>query len=262
MNIKRELSAIVMLAYRDLIRFLKDRPRLLISFIFPVLFVGVLGGSLQSNLGSDIGFNFMAFVFTGVLGQTLFQSTASGIISLIEDRENNFSQEIFVSPISRYSIIVGKIFGESLVSFAQWIGIVLFGLLIGVPFTFAQIMTLIPAGIIVCLFGGAFGVLVLANLSGQRAANQIFPLIIFPQYFLAGVFNPIHHLPPLLLVLSRISPMTYALDFVRGIFYWGTPDYDKVVLFHPLLNLLVISVMFVLFLVVGTYLFMRNERNR
>ncbi len=259
---KKELNAIIMLAYRDLIRFLKDRPRLLISFIFPILFVGVLGGSLQSNLGENIGFNFMTFVFTGVLAQTLFQSTASGIISLIEDRENNFSQEIFVSPVSRYTIIIGKIFGESLVSFAQWIGIVLFAFIIGVPFTLTQILLMIPAGIVICLFGGAFGVMVLANLSGQRAANQIFPIIIFPQYFLAGVFNPIQTLPPLLLVLSRISPMTYALDFARSIFYWGTPDYDKVVLFNPLVNITVISVMFVIFLFFGTYLFMRNEQNK
>src|SRR3990167_8648 len=161
----RELNAIVMLAYRDLIRFLNDRPRLLITFIFPVLFIGVLGGSLQKNLGSNVGFNFMTFVFTGVLGQTLFQSTASGIISLIEDRENNFTQEIFVSPVSRYTIIIGKIFGESLVSFAQWIGIVLFALVIGVPFTLVQILVMIPVGLIICFFGGAFGVLVLENLA-------------------------------------------------------------------------------------------------
>lgn len=258
----RELNAIIMLAYRDLIRFLNDRPRLLITFIFPVLFVGVLGGSLQKNLGSNVGFNFMTFVFTGVLGQTLFQSTASGIISLIEDRENNFTQEIFVSPVSRYTIIIGKIFGESLVSFAQWIGIVLFGLVIGVPFTLMQILVMIPVGLVICLFGGAFGVLVLANLSGQRSANQIFPIIIFPQYFLAGVFNPIKDLPPILLFFSRISPMTYALDFARSIFYWGTPDYDKVVIFNPFLDFLVIGSMFTVFIVLGTYLFIRNERNR
>jgi len=258
----RELNAIVMLAYRDLIRFLNDRPRLLITFIFPVLFIGVLGGSLQKNLGSNVGFNFMTFVFTGVLGQTLFQSTASGIISLIEDRENNFTQEIFVSPVSRYTIIIGKIFGESLVSFAQWIGIVLFALVIGVPFTLVQILVMIPVGLIICFFGGAFGVLVLANLSGQRSANQIFPIIIFPQYFLAGVFNPIKELPPILLFFSRISPMTYALDFARSIFYLGTPDYDKVVIFNPVLDFAVIAIMFTVFIVLGTYLFMKNERNR
>lgn len=259
---KKELNGIITLAYRDLIRFLNDRPRLIITFIFPILFIGVLGGSLQTNLGKDVGFDFITFVFTGVLAQTLFQSTASGIISLIEDRENNYSQEIFVSPISRYSIIVGKIFGESLVSFAQWVGIVIFGLIIGIHFSFSQIISVLPISLIIAMFGGAFGILVLANLSGQRSANQIFPIIIFPQYFLAGVFNPVKELPPILLVLSRLMPMTYAVDFMRSIFYLGTNDYEKVVIFNPVINLLVIGVMFVIFLIAGTYLFIRNERNR
>ena len=257
-----ELNAIMMIAYRDLMRFLNDRSRLLITFIFPVIFIGVLGGSLERNLGQNIGFNFMTFVFTGVLGQTLFQSTASGIISLIEDRENNFTQEIFISPISRYSIMIGKILGESLVSFAQLIGIVLFALVVGVQFTLLQILIMIPVGLIVCFFGGAFGILVLANLSGQRAANQIFPIIIFPQYFLAGVFNPIKDLPPILLFFSRISPMTYALDFVRSIFYLGSPEYDKVVIFNPFIDFTVIGSMFIVFMILGTFLFIRNERNR
>jgi ABC-2 type transport system permease protein len=258
----KECNGIIALAYRDLIRFLHDRPRMLITFIFPLLFIGILGGSMQSNLGKQAGYNFMAFVFTGVLAQTLFQSTAAGIISLIEDRENNFSQEIFVAPISRYSIIIGKILGESLVSFTQWVGIVILGFVLGVPFTLVQILSLIPAGLIVCLFGGAFGVLVLSNLSGQRTASQIFPLIIFPQYFLAGVFSPIKELPPILFVLSRLAPMTYAIDFIRGIFYTGTPDYAKTTLHSPIFNLLVILGMFAVFMVAGTYLFMRNERNR
>lgn len=258
----RELHAIFALAHRDLIRFINDRPRFLITFIFPVLFIGVLGGSLEKNLGTQAGYNFLTFVFTGVLAQTLFQSTAAGIISLIEDRENNFSQEIFISPISRYSIIMGKIGGESLVSFAQWIGIVLFGLVLGVPLTPIQVLLTIPAGIIICLFGGAFGVMVLANLSGQRSANQLFPIIIFPQYFLAGVFNPIKELPPVLLILSRISPMTYAVDFLRSIFYFGHADYDKVVIFSPVISLTVIVCAFFVFISIGTWLFIKNERNR
>src|SRR5690242_18163859 len=115
----RELNAIIAIAFRDLTKFLRDRTRIIRTFIFPVIFIGVLGGSLQANVGRAIGYNYLVFTFIGVLGQTLFQSTAAGVISLIEDRENDFSQEIFISPISRYSIIIGKIFGESLVAITQ-----------------------------------------------------------------------------------------------------------------------------------------------
>ena len=82
----RELSAIATIAYRDFSKLLRDRPRLAASFIFPVLFIGVLGTSLNSSIGRDIGFNFLAFVFTGVFAQSFFQSSAAGVISLIQDR--------------------------------------------------------------------------------------------------------------------------------------------------------------------------------
>ena len=256
----REINAICTIAHRDFVKLLRDRPRILATFIFPFLFIGVLGGSLQANI--DTGYNFLTFVFTGVLGQTLFQSTAVGIISLIEDRENDFSQEIFVSPISRYTIIFGKIVGESLVAITQLIGIIVFGIIIGVTLTFTQMLTLIPFFLIVCLFGGAFGVFVLSNLKNQRTANQIFPFVIFPQFFLAGIFNPIKTLPPVLLVASRLAPMTYAIDLIRAVFYTDSGVADKTVLFNITTDLAVMAIFFTLFMVSGTYLFIRNERNR
>ena len=257
-----ELSPILAIANRDLLKFLRDPGRLVSTFIFPLLFIGILGGSFQANLGAGAGFDFMAFTFTGVLAQTLFQSTATGIISLFEDRESDFSQEIFVSPISRYSIVFGKILGESLVALAQGIGIILFGLLVGVRLSPPQLLSLAPVALLICLFGGSFGIMILSNLSSRRLADQVFPFIMLPQFFLAGVFNPIRVLPPYLELLSRISPMRYAVDLVRGVFYAGQPEYAEVVLEPPLVNLVVLGVMFAAFMVIGTILFVRRERNR
>ena len=259
----RELNAILTIAYRDVAKFLRDRTRLIASLIFPIIFVAILGGSLQANIGLSAGYDFLVFTFTGVFAQTLFLSSTQGVISLIEDRESDFSQEIFVAPISRYSIVFGKILGESLVALVQGAVVVLFGLLIGVPLTFAQVLGLIPVALVVCLLGGAFGVLILGNISSQRAANQIFPFVVFPQFFLAGVFSPIKVLPLYLDVLSRISPMRYAVDLARGVFYTGRRnEYDSVVLASPLTNMGIIGAMFAVFLVLGTTLFVRRERNR
>jgi len=256
------INAIFTIAYRDLMKFLIDRSRIMATFIFPLIFIGILGGSLQANIGKVIGYNFLLFTFIGVLGQTLFQSTASGVISLIEDRENDFSQEIFVSPVSRYTIIVGKIIGESLVALVQVIGIVLLGFIIQLPISLVNVLAIIPAMLIVCFFGGAFGILVLSNLSSQRSANQIFPFLILPQFFLAGVFSPIKHLPFYLFILSRIAPMTYAVDLIRSLYYVNSPSYGKVVLYNPFIDISVIVVLSILFIFMGTFLFVRNERNK
>jgi ABC-2 type transport system permease protein len=265
-NVLLNINAIFTIAYRDMIKFSRDRARIVSSFIFPFVFIGVIGASFQGGLGSALGYNFMIFTFTGVYAQTLFQSAAFGVISLIEDRDTDFTQEIFVSPVSRYAIIFGKILGESLVAMAQGIGIIAFviiaGLASGITITVGQILILIPVGIVVCLLGGAFGIIILANLRSRRAAEQIFPFIMLPQYFLAGVFNPLFNLPPLVAFASHISPLRYAVDLTRGAFYNGTTDYQHTVLASPVLNMSVIAALFALFLITGTIMFIRAERNR
>jgi len=254
-----ELSGVLTLAHRDLIKLLRDRTRIIADFSFPLIFIGILGTTLQAGFGQAAGINLLQYVFTGVLAQTIWQSGALGVISLISDREQDFSQEIFVSPISRYSIIFGKILGESLVALPQAVAIVAFGAILGVPFTLPIILSLLPVLLLIAIYGGAFGVLVLSRLDNQRQANQIFPFVMLPQFFLAGVFNPIMNLPLPLEILSRLSPMRYAVDVMRDIFYAGT---SGVALETFSTNVAIIAVEFVLFMVIGTAGFVRAERNR
>ncbi len=257
-----DMNGILAISYRDLVKFLRDPLRIVSTLIFPVVFIGILGGSFQSSLGDSLGYDFLTFTFTGVLAQTLFQSAALGLISLIEDRENDFSQEMFVSPVSRYAIIFGKILGETYVALVQGLAVLIFGFIIGISISPTQLFALFPIALAACLFGGAFGVIIMANISSQRAANQIFPFIMLPQFFLAGVFSPIKDLPWYLDFLSRISPMRYPVDLTRGIFYAGQSEYSAVVVQSPASNLLIMVVFFMIFLVAGTFLFVRNERNR
>jgi ABC-2 type transport system permease protein len=255
-----EASAVLALAHRDFIKLLRDRQRVIADFSFPLIFIGILGTTLQSGFGDRAGINLLVFVFTGVLGQTVWQSSAMGIISLIADREQDFSQEIFVSPISRYTIIVGKILGESLVALPQALGIIVFGFLLQIPLSPEQLLRMAAAIGVIALFGGAFGVIVLANISSQRAANQIFPFVMLPQFFLAGIFNPIGNLPLPLDILSKISPMRYAVDLMRDAYYPSTGE--RVQLFDAPTNLAIMAALFLAFMVVGTALFVRSERNR
>jgi ABC-2 type transport system permease protein len=257
-----ELNAIAAIAERDLLKFVRDRTRLISTFVLPFLLMGVLGGALQMNLGRAAGFNFVGFTFTGVLGMTIFQSAAGGMAWLAEDRFNDFAQEIFVSPVSRYAIVFGKIAGESLVAIAQAFPLIAFALVLRVSLSAEQVALMIPVAVIGCLLGGSFGLVTMSMFSDQRAANQIFQFLVLPQFFLAGVFNPIGILPWYLEILSRISPLRYIVDLFRGVAYAGHPEYHKVVLLNPLTNLTVIAAMFAVFMVLGTALFVRRETHR
>lgn len=255
-------GAIATIAYRDFMKFARDRTRIMFSLVFPAIFIGVLGGSFQASFGSTIGFNFITFVFIGIWTQTLFSTTAQGLISMATDRDSNFTQELMAAPIPRYVILLGKIIGESLTAFSQLFGVTLIAILIGADVTLAQIGALIIPSILVALMGGAFGVIVMANLKDQQSANQVFPLLLFPQFFLAGLFTPVRHLPWYLDTLSRITPLRYAVDLLRGAYYVGRPEYGKVVLLSPWVDAAVVFAMFVVFLSLGTYIYAKNEKDK
>ena len=96
---RHELSALAVIAQRDVIKLLRDRPRLAVNLAFPVLLIGGLGAILQPTVGRVTGLNAVTLAFTGVLAASLFQSAAAGMISIVEDRENDFSRELFVTPV-------------------------------------------------------------------------------------------------------------------------------------------------------------------
>src|SRR5216683_6916596 len=147
-----ELSGVLTLAHRDFVKLLRDRTRIIADFSFPLIFIGILGPMLQAGFGERSNINLTHFIFTGALAQTVWQSAALGVISLLMDREQDFSQEIFVSPISRYSIIFGKILGESLVAFPQALGIIVFGFILGVPFTPQTLAAMALATLLIAVF--------------------------------------------------------------------------------------------------------------
>ena len=258
----RNLHAVAGIASRDLLKFVRDPGRIVGALIFPFVMIFLLGGTLQLNLGRSAGFNFIGFTFTGFLGMTLFQSTAQGLTSLMDDRVNDFAQEVFVSPVSRYSIVVGKILGETLVSVAQVVPMILFAVVLRVPLTPTHIALLVPVALLSCFMGGSFGLLLLNLMTDNRAANQLFNFVFLPQYFLAGLISPINILPWYLEVLSLLSPMRYVIDLARGAVFTGTPEYSRVVLLNPVTNVAALALMFVVFMVIGTALFVRRETNR
>lgn len=255
-------QALLMIAYRDVLRFLRDPVRVAGALALPPIFIGIFGTSLQTNLGNATGYDFLTFAFTGALTLTIFQTTASGIVALVEDRENDFSQVIFVAPIPRLTILLGRITGSTIVAMIQAAVMVPFALLLGVRLSLTQLLLLIPVSLAVCLFGGAFGLLAFAGLRSQRGASEILPFLIFPQFFLGGVLSPISSLPPVLDALSHVAPLRYALDLVRGTLSLGQPEYNRVVLISPLANLALMTGLFVVALATGTSVFVRTTRQR
>ncbi|MEL7658241.1 MAG: ABC transporter permease, partial [Bacillota bacterium] len=115
---------------------------------------------------------------------------------------------------------------------------------------------------LMCLSAGALAMIVIGLIKSNKMANMAVMLITMPQMFLSGAIIPITNSSGVLLVLSRMMPMTYCLDLVRAVVYAGTPEYDSVVLFNPAVTLTVIIALTVVCLMVGTFFFARSEKNK
>jgi ABC-2 type transport system permease protein len=257
-----ELSALAAIAQRDVIKLVRDRPRLAVNLAFPVLLIAGLGELLQATVGRVTGLSTITLSFTGVLAASLFQSAAAGMISIVEDRENDFSRELFIAPVSRLTLLAGKITGEGAVAMAQGVAITGFAVAFGVRMTGWQVAGLAATGLACCLLGAAFGLATIAALPNQRSAMQIFQFLIIPQYVLGGVLVPLNGAPRLLSDLAWLMPMRYCVDLTRAVFYAGSPGYGRVVTAGAGVDLIVIAALTALLLSAGAALFSYRERVR
>ena len=247
-SVGRRLSAVLMIAQRDVIKLRRDPLRLAVNLMFPIVLMVGLGSLLAPTVGRLSGLNTVAFAFTGVLAATMFQSAAAGMISLVEDREQDFARELFVAPVSRLALMSGKVAGETLVALCQGACIVVAALVFGVAIGMDQLARVGAACIACALLGASFGLATVAALPNQRSAMQVFQFLIVPQYVLSGVVVPLRGVSRWLDVLGWAMPMRYGIELTRAAFYAGTPGYPEVVSFGPGGDLAVILGLFAAFI--------------
>jgi ABC-2 type transport system permease protein len=258
----RELNAVIAVAARDITITLKSPGMLIMSLAMPVVMMGMLGGTLMQNMAGGLGFNFGQFMMIGMFINMLFMMTAQSMTSLVDDHQTDFMQEMLVSPVSRYSIVIGKIFGSSFAAIVSMAGTLLVGLFMGITLSAGQLLMILALSPLMCLSAGALTMIIIGLIKSNKTANLAVMLLIFPQMFLSGAIIPITQSSGVLWALSRLMPMTYCLDLARAVVYAGTPEYSNVVLFNPVVNFAAIAALTAICLIIGTFFFARSEKNR
>lgn len=143
-----------------------------------MLIIGGMGGIMQDSLGNAVSYNLLSFSVIGCFAMTLFTTTVDGVASLVEDRDNDFGQELFIAPISPYAIILGKMLGQSVIALLEGtVTLVIGGIFFDTHFTVELVLSLIPVALLICLLGGAFSTLLTSIISNQRAAAQVTNLV-------------------------------------------------------------------------------------
>ena len=261
-GMRREANATFAIAWREILSAIRNPVSIVFTVIIPVIFMGILGGSISQNLGAALPYAYLPFMLIGMIANTLYQGTITGMTNLVEERENDFTAELFVAPISRYAVLLGKLIGSGIAALVSLIGIVAMIFIMQIPMNAGDLLRVFALTPLLGLAGGALGVFFIGITQDPKVVAVGVPLLIFPQMFLSGALIPVSASAGLLGVLAKIIPMTYSIDLARNIFYWGKPEYAVAVLNPWTLDLAVTVGFFLLFTIVGTFLFVRADRNR
>lgn len=216
-GLRHQARAALVVWQREMIRFTKDRSRVVSSLAQPVLFLFVLGTGLSSLVSTTTGdVDFRTFLFPGVLAMSVLFTAAFAGISMVWDREFGFLREMLVAPVSTTAILLGKCLGGATVATLQSIVLLVLAGTVGVPYDPLMMVELLGLLFLMAFLITALGLVLAARVKQIQAAMPLVQLIITPMMFLSGALFPINGLPTWLSALVHLNPMTYAVEPLRS----------------------------------------------
>lgn len=247
------MDVIYVLWLRQVKRYVRSRARIIGSLGQPLLFLIGLGFGLGPVFQKAGQGNYIQFLAPGVIAMTvLFTSVFSGI-ELIWDRQFGFLKETLVAPVSRLTIMIGRVLGGATVAVGQGLIVCAFCLAAGFRFSglAAAPMSLLFMALIAVLFT-ALGTAIASAMTDFQGFQLVMNFLVMPTFFLSGALFPLRDAPWLLQVIARINPLAYGVDGLRGAF-------GGVAYFHAATDVGVLAAVTVGLMFFGGYLFARIE---
>lgn len=212
------IEVIYILWLRQLKHYWRSKARLLGSLGQPLLFLVTFGfGFGPMYTRANGGANYLDFLAPGIVAMSiLFTAVFSGL-EVIWDRQFGFLKETMVAPISRTEIMIGKTLGGASIAMVQGLIVLsltyvlgfripsLAGLVLGLAFMF-----------LIAIFFTGLGLAIASKMTDMHGFQLIMNFLIMPIFFLSGALFPLENLPSAIYFISRIDPLTYGVDGLRG----------------------------------------------
>ncbi len=241
---RHEVVAVYAVWLRDLTRFVKERVRIVGALAQPLIYLVVMGTGFGATFRASAipqGFSYKAFMFPGVLGMTVLFTSLFAAISVIWDREFGFLKEILVAPISRASIVLGKVLGGATVASLQGTLLLLLSPLVGIHLGAGQVVQLWIVMFLMAFALTSLGLAIASRMTSMEGFQVVMNFLIVPMWLLSGAFFPLRGVPAWMATLMRFDPLTYGVDALRGVVYRGTALAQFLVAHRFEFNLLIIG---------------------
>jgi ABC-2 type transport system permease protein len=247
------MGAIYILWLRELKRYVRSRVQIIVSLGQPCLYLLALGFGLGPVFQKAGQGSYIQFVAPGIIGMTvLFSSVFSGM-AMLWDRQFGFLKETLVAPVSRLQIMIGRTLGGATVASCQGALILIICLIAGFrPHNWLAIPAAFFFVVLIATVFAALGTALGSVLKDMQGFQIIMNFLVMPLFFLSGALFPLANLGKIMAVLTRLDPLTYGIDGLRGVLIQNWH-------FNPAINISVLAAIAVLFLIIGARLFSKIE---
>jgi ABC-2 type transport system permease protein len=213
------LTTVFALTGREILKFVRDRSRLLGALTQPLAFWLLLGLGFQETFqmpqDTAAGVDYVEFLFPGVIALIILFTAIFSTISIVEERTSGFLQAVMVAPTPRTALVFGNALGGTILATVQ-AALFLFALPV-IGLNPGVLGTALILGI--CLLTGlsftALGFAIAWRMETTRGFHAVMNLFLLPLWFLSGAMFPMEGAAPVLQWLVWLNPVSYAVSGIR-----------------------------------------------
>lgn len=211
------------LCQRELVRFLRQRHRIVGALGTPIVFWLLLGlgmGRSFQGIGVPGGENYLRFFFPGTILMILLFTAIFSTISIIEDRREGFLQSVLVAPVSRIAIVLGKVLGGTVLAFGQGLIFLALAPLVGLHWAVGGFVAACAMMFVISFALTGLGFCIAWRMSSTQGFHAIMNLFLMPLWFLSGALFAPQTAWTGLKWIMRVNPLSYGLAGLQRAVYW------------------------------------------
>lgn len=205
-----------------MVRFLRQRSRIIGALGTPLVFWLLVGGGLKQSFklpGVDSKMTYLEYSFPGALVAILLFTAIFSMISIIDDRKEGFLQAVLVAPVSRASIVLGKILGATTLAVGQAMAFLALAWLADIHLGMTSVAVAMVTMTLLAFALSGMGFAIAWRMESTQGFHAIMNLALMPMLVISGAFFPPGGAASLLRWITAINPVTYGVTLLRWSVY-------------------------------------------
>lgn len=221
---------------REVLRFLRQRSRVIGALGTPIVFWVLIGSGLGRSFNTaatsstattvtsagdaaQSSMNYLEYFFPGTMVLIVLFTAIFSMISIIDDRKEGFMQSVIASPTRRSAIVMGKVMGSTTLALMQAMMFLMLAPLSGVPLTLVSGFTVFMVLIPVAVGLSGLGFLIAWGMDSTQGFHALMNLFLVPMWLLSGALFPAAGASSWLGWVMKLNPLTYGVSAVRNAMY-------------------------------------------